>query len=95
MLAIVLTINALLLVGMICAAFFAGFVLRSRQLKKSRRKIIELEREILRSDASILEMEKEKLMLLQQMKESKIPVIPMKNSKDEGDKNDQKSRHAN
>ena len=70
MLAIVLTVNVLLLVGLICVAFVAGFVLRSEQLKKCRRKIIELEREILRGDASILEIEKEKADLLRIRNES-------------------------
>ena len=95
MIAIELTINIVILGAMLLFAFVIGFMLRSRQLKKGRNKVNELERELLRSDASILEMEKEKVTLLQQIKESKIPVIPMKNAKGDGDKNDHQNRRAN
>ncbi len=70
---------ALLIIG----AFTLGFFLRGRQLTKSRKRIIELEKEMLSNHAEILELQKERASLLKQMKESKIPVIPMKPSRDD------------
>ncbi|MEO8582201.1 MAG: hypothetical protein ABI415_00315 [Flavitalea sp.] len=95
MIAIEITINVLWLVGLICLAFAFGFMLRSGKLKKCRSKILGLERDLLNSDAILLDMEKEKVILIQQMKESKIPVIPMKKTKDDSDKNEHHGRQAN
>lgn len=76
---------ALLVLG----AFVFGFLLRGSQIKKSRKRIIELEKEMLNNHAEILELQKERASLLRQMKESKIPVIPM-NSNREDDKRQRK-----
>jgi len=67
------------------ASFVVGFLLRSEQLKKHHKKIIELEREMLSNHSEILELQKEKALLIKQMKESSIPVIPLKLAKEEND----------
>jgi len=87
MLAIEININVLLLAVLFVAAFSLGYLLRSAQLRSNRKKILELEREMLSNHAQILDLEKEKAGLLQQMKESKIPVISINPAKDDNDKN--------
>ena len=67
----------------VIGAFITGFLLRGRQIKNCRRRIIELEKEMLNNHAEILELQKERASLLRQMKESKIPVIPMKPQRDD------------
>jgi len=86
MLPIELTIGVLPLSGIALATFAAGFLLRGAQLRSSRKKIIELEREMLANHADILELQKEKATLLRQMRESKIPVIAMNTAIEDGDK---------
>lgn len=70
-------------VFLIVGAFVLGFFLRGRQLGKLRKRVIELEKEMLSNHAEILDLQKERASLLKQMKESKIPVIPMKPSRDD------------
>lgn len=48
-----------------------------------RKKILELESEMLSNHADILDLQKEKAQLEQQIKQSKIPVIPMRSSKED------------
>jgi hypothetical protein len=91
MMAIEVTLNIVILGGLMLCAFVVGYLLRSRQLKKAYKKVIELEKEMLSNHADILQLQKEKVTLMKQMNESKIPVIPMKSSKEDSDK----SRHAN
>jgi hypothetical protein len=90
MLAIELTIGILPLSLILLSAFFTGFLLRGSQLRSSRKKVLELEKEMLSNHADILELQKEKASMLKQMKEAKIPVIPMNTPKEDNDKN----RHA-
>jgi hypothetical protein len=90
MLAIEITISILPLTGLMLTAFAVGFLLRGSQLKSSRRKILELEKEMLSNHADILELQKERAIMTKQMRESKIPVIPMNSPKEDSDK----SRHA-
>jgi hypothetical protein len=90
MLAIEITISILPLCGILLIAFAVGFVLRGSQLKSARRKILELEKEMLSNHADILELQKERAILTKQVREPKIPVIPMNTMKEDSDK----SRHA-
>lgn len=83
MLAIIIPMNVFLFGGLIIFAFVAGFFLRSSQLKKFKKKVLELENEMLSNHADILELQKEKSSLEQQLKEHHIPVIPI-SSKEEG-----------
>jgi cell division protein FtsB len=78
MLAIQLNINALLLVGLVASAAFLGFIFRSRQIGSLRKKVIELENEMLSNHSEILDLQRENASLEQQMKQMHIPVIAMK-----------------
>jgi hypothetical protein len=90
MLFIQLTIDLVWLCGLIGAGFIAGFLLRSSQLKKLKKKVAELEREMVTSHAEILELQKDKLVLQEKLKgSSNIPVIPI--SSKEEKKTDNKS----
>lgn len=86
MLAIEITLNILPLSGLLLLAFAIGFFIRGGQLTSLKKKIIELEKEMLSNHADILELQREKAHFLRQIKESKIPVIPMNTSKEETDK---------
>jgi len=88
MLAIELTLPILLIAGLMLFSFAIGFILRSSQLKSCKKKVLNLEKEMLSNHAEILELQKERAMMIKQLKESKIPVIPM-NSKDKDDNNRQ------
>jgi len=78
MLLIKLSIDVTMLVGAIIAAFAAGFLLRSAQLKKQKNRVRELEKEMMVSHAEILELQQEKQVLEKQLKgASNIPVIPI------------------
>jgi uncharacterized membrane protein YciS (DUF1049 family) len=64
MLAIVVSVN-ILLIAMLCAfAFMVGYMLRSAFISKCRKRISDLERDMLRDNARILELEREKADLL-------------------------------
>lgn len=61
----------------------AGFVIRASQVRSLERKIGSLEQEMLSNHAEILELQKERTLLEQQLKQSDIPVIPITSSKEE------------
>lgn len=78
MLLIEMSIDLTMLVGAIVVAFVAGFLLRSSQMKKQKKKVNELETEMMANHAEILELQQEKLALEKQLKGvSNIPVIPI------------------
>jgi cell division protein FtsL len=64
MLLIRINVNIFLLAALLVIAFLVGYVIRARQLAIHRRKIYELEREMLNNHAQILELEKEKAELI-------------------------------
>ncbi len=82
MLALEVTLNVFVILGFLLLAMALGFFARSAQLNSLRRKVVELEREMLSNHASILELQQQKAGLEKQMKESRIPVIPMKNKEE-------------
>jgi hypothetical protein len=84
MLAIELTLNVLELSGIVFVTFVLGFMIRSKQIRSFEKKILELEKEMLSNHADILELQKSKALLEQNLQASKIPVIPLNASKDEG-----------
>ena len=86
MLAIEISFTLFPLMGILLVAFAVGFMFRSVQIKSYRRKVFDLEKEMLSNHAEILELQKERASLLRQMKESRIPVISMNPAKDDGDK---------
>lgn len=64
LLVIEISVNAFLLFGLLAIAFVAGYLVRAQLIKKCRKRINELERDMLRDNARILELEKEKADLL-------------------------------
>jgi hypothetical protein len=64
MLAIVVSVNIFLIALMCVFAFVLGYLLRSGSIAKCRNRISELEKEMLRDNARILELEKEKVELM-------------------------------
>lgn len=71
MLAIEFSINIFLLALMFAAAFMLGYIVRAIQIQKCRKKIVELEKEMLNCHAQILELEKEKAKLLKRQTEDR------------------------
>lgn len=83
MLALVLHLNPLVFVGVVVVASIIGYAIRSRQLESYRKKIGQLENEMLSNHAEILQLHKEKIDLLKSISEPTIPVIPINSSKDD------------
>jgi ABC-type phosphate transport system auxiliary subunit len=78
MLLIKLTLDLSILIGIAAVAFSSGFLCRSTQLKKQKKRVGELEKEMMASHAEILELQQERLQLEQKLKgSSNIPVIPI------------------
>ena len=84
MLAIELTLDAYVLLGIFLLSAFLGYMIRRKQIRTLKKKIFELEKEMLSDHAEILELQKNKALLEQNLQASKIPVIPLKPSKEEG-----------
>ena len=78
MLLMKLTLDLSVVIGITAVAFALGFMLRSAQLKKQKKRVGELEKEMMASHAEILELQKDKLTLEEKLKgSSNIPVIPI------------------
>jgi hypothetical protein len=77
MLAIILPVNIYLLGGLLVFSFLIGIFVRAGQIKSLKKKVLDLENEMLSNHASILELTKEKSSVEQQLKELHIPVIPI------------------
>ena len=86
MLAIEFKLNVLVLAGIVLISFFLGLMIRRAQIKSYKKKILELEKEMLSNHADILELQKHKALLEQNLQASKIPVIPLKSKEEGGDK---------
>ena len=84
MLAIELTLNVFVLAGTVLIAFLLGYLIRRNQIRSLNRKVLELETEMLINHADILELQKQKAVLEQNLQSSKIPVIPLNPSKEDG-----------
>ena len=83
MLAIQISVNIFLVMGAVIAAFGVGYMIRSVQVNSLRKKVLELESEMLRNHAEILNLQRSKANLELTIKESKIPVIPIKSKEDD------------
>ena len=70
MLAIVVSVNILLLIGLAIIAFAMGYFIRSSYLQSCRIRIFELEKEMLKDNARILELEREKVELMKNVHKS-------------------------
>jgi hypothetical protein len=78
MLAIPITVNLFLLLGCFALTGLLGFAFRSAQIRSLKSKIGLLEKEMLDAHAEVLELQKSKVKLEEQLKESSpIPVIPI------------------
>ena len=84
MLVIELTLNVFVLTGIVIASFLIGFLIKRDQIQSLKRKIVDLENEMLNNHADILELQKNKALLEQNLQASKIPVIPLNPTKEEG-----------
>lgn len=83
MLLIKLSLDVSMVMVIITIAFASGFLLRSARLKKLKGRVSELEREMMASHAEILELQRDKLILKEELNgSSNIPVIPI-NAKEE------------
>lgn len=83
MLAIQLTINVLMLGFIVALAAFLGFIFRSQQIGSLKRKVINLENEMLSNHSEILDLQRENASLEQQLQQLHIPVISMKSTREE------------
>jgi cell division protein FtsL len=79
-------IDLLTLLVIIGLSVLLGFALRSRQLKKKKRQIAELEKDMMQAYAEILEIQKEYCDLESRIKDLAIPVISMKHTPKEEEK---------
>ncbi len=78
MLLIKLTLDLPVLIGITAVAFSLGFMLQGAQLRKQKKRVGELEKEMMANHAEILELQQEKLQLEEKLKgTSNIPVIPI------------------
>jgi hypothetical protein len=76
------SIDFYVLAGMMALAAVAGFLLRSRQLAKKQRKIMQLESEVLEANAELLETQKDYCELEGKVKGEDSPVIPINMKQD-------------
>jgi len=93
MLVIEVTLNAYVIAAMIVVSFIGGFLFRRSQIKSLKKKVLELEKEMLSDHADILDLQRHKAILEQSLDASRIPVIPLNLSRDEAsDKQNDKAR---
>ena len=83
MLDIMFSISLLWLSALVVGSAVIGFFARSRSISSFRRKVAELENEMLRNHADILDLQKQKSELEQRLNSSEIPVITLKPAKDD------------
>jgi hypothetical protein len=76
-LAIEITLNILWIPIIFIIGALAGFILRTAQLNRLKRKIFDSERQSLHQDAEILALQKENSQLMEQLKNNSAPVIPL------------------
>ena len=70
MLLIKLTLDLSIVIGISVAIFLFGFLFRSAQLKKYKKRIGELETEMMANHAEILDLQKERLQLEEKLKDT-------------------------
>lgn len=82
MLAIVVSLELMILIPVFLAVFITGFLTRSFQISSFKSKIRELETEVLQSHAEILDLQQHNTSLQKHEPEHTIPVIPLKSKED-------------
>lgn len=83
MLAMVMNVNIFLVAGLVILSGIMGFALRGAKISSLKKKLSELENEMLLSHADILQLQKEKILLMKEMSQPVSPVIPITGAKDE------------
>ena len=77
LLAIEITLNVIW-IPLACIAFaFIGFMFRSAQIGSFKKKLRDLEKEMLQNHSEILALQKENAQLLNNMNNNSVPVIPI------------------
>ena len=78
--------NIFVLFAVVLAAFFIGFSLRSKQIRKNHSRVMQLETEMIHNHAEILELQKEYISMELKLRGVKDPVVAIKNSaREEGE----------
>ena len=90
--AIEITLNIIWIPILCLISALAGFLLRSHQLNTAKRKVYELEKQSLNTDAEILSLHKEIGVLQDQLKNNPAPVIPIKQKESNEELPDASSR---
>ncbi|HUQ66352.1 MAG TPA: hypothetical protein VM101_09360 [Flavitalea sp.] len=67
LLVIAIKLNVFMLAGVVAFAFVLGYLVRTSMMNECKEKIFDLEKEMLRDNARILELEKEKAELLKKL----------------------------
>lgn len=83
MLAMVMNVNIFVVGGIALVSAIVGFLARGNKHLSLKKKITDLENEVLVSHAEILQLQKEKIDLLKSISQPNIPVIPITGAKDE------------
>jgi hypothetical protein len=69
--------NVMSLIILVTSAILAGYLFRSRQLKKKQHKIAELRKEMVYNHAQILELQMEYVALEKKLNVTQATVLPM------------------
>jgi hypothetical protein len=75
------SINILAMLPLLVIAALSGFFARSRQLRRHKRQINELEKEMMQAYAELLEAQKDYCELKSRLKDEDSPVISIKETK--------------
>ena len=89
-----LTIDLFLLCGIVLLAAFAGFALRAGQLARKNRRINDLEKEMMKAYAEILDAQKESCEMESRLRDLTNPVITMKHPGKEEEPEDEQRPDA-
>lgn len=76
-----ISINILVMLPLLVIAALSGFLVRSRQLRRQKRQINELEKEMMQAYAELLEAQKDYCELKARLKDEDSPVISIKETK--------------
>jgi hypothetical protein len=76
-----ISINILMVLPLLVIAALAGFLVRSGQLRRKKRQINELEKEMMQAYAELLDTQKDYCELKARLKDEDSPVISIKENK--------------
>jgi hypothetical protein len=87
-----LIINPFIFAGAVIAGVFMGYMFRKRKLAKMQSRILKLEEEMMNSHAEILEIQKAYVDMENNLIDQSSPVIPMKHSNKDSNKDNPKGK---